>query len=243
MEEKYDGDRLILVYEDTKAPRSFLRTGEEGVLPSVPTLDLSPLNSRHAGVTIFDCELMQDGNLYVFDLLKMRGVDLCGMMYVRRREVLENLFEYFQRQGFNLVASYSKTEQKHQLFESLKQSGEGVMFKHADSIYRFDYRSKDWRKFKFYKTCSVVITELYREGKPESVTICVMDGSRYHEVSGCKIPDRYQRELDIQVGDVIEVRYLTLTPDRKITQPVFIRKRRDLLPHEATLERLIDESK
>jgi ATP-dependent DNA ligase len=245
MEQKFDGDRLLLVYEDAKMPRGFTRKGEECTLPSIKGLDLTPLHSRHRGRTILDCEMLEDGQIHVFDIPEMQSIDLCGMMYSRRRELLENTFTYFEREGFNCVSVFKTQDEKLEAFYRFKNDTtiEGIMFKHDASFYRFNHRNKEWRKHKFYKTCSAIITELCREGKDESVTICVKDGEAYHEVSGCKIPSRYQQELGIQVGDVIEVRFLTLTPDNKITQPVFIRKRRDIDPETATLERLIDEGK
>lgn len=245
MEQKFDGDRLLLVYEDGKIPSAITRKGEPAVLPKSANLDMkSPIHHLHRGTTILDCELMEHGAVYVFDIPMIRGVNLCGLEYRRRRELLENLFESFHPAGFVLVDVFRTTDEKQEAFQGIRNNGdEGVIFKKLDSKYRFDYRSKGWIKHKFYKTCSAIVTELNRENKPESVTICVIDNGSYHEISGCKIPSRYQEELGITVGDVIEVRYLSLTPDNKVTQPIFIRKRRDIEPSEATLERLVNESK
>jgi ATP-dependent DNA ligase len=243
MEEKFDGDRLLIVYKNDDQVNAYGRQGTECIVPRIKTarqtLEFTPLDSWHKGTTVLDGEVMPNGEFKVFDIPLLCDKQTRGLPYTRRRDILQKVLPQMAGSGFSLVYSETDPEGKHNMLRSIEAwRGEGAMFKHVDSTYRFDYRSNEWLKWKLYKTCSVVITEMQREGKPEAVTICVYDGDKLHEVSGCKIPSRYQTEYRIATGDVIEVRYLSVSPDYKLIQPVFLAKRKDVSPTECKKEQL-----
>jgi len=238
MEQKFDGDRFLVCFDGPDSVRTFSRRGTETAVPRIKTarhtLDLSPIKGNH-DLTIFDGEIMPEGVFHVFDVLSFRGTEVLDWTLEARRAILERTVAQLQDRGFHLVPQYHGGDKAPFLAEITAANLEGVMFKRLGSKYKMDHRSKDWLKHKLYKSCSVIITELCREGKPESVTVCLYDG---HEVSGCKIPIRYQEELGIQVGDVIDVKYLSVTKDWKITQPTFLKKRTDISPQDCTKEQL-----
>lgn len=241
MEEKFDGDRFLMVYTD-QSVKAYTRQGTEAVVPRIKTarhtLEFLPFSDKHKGTTVIDGEIMGDGQYHVFDIPIFQEAATGALTYTKRRAILERL-PLWKQSGFNLVESVTDPAAKEAKLKAITENGlEGVVFKHVDSTYRFDFRSTLWLKWKLTKTLSAFITEVHREGKPEAFTICVYDGENLHELSGCKIPSRYQSEYDIRLGDVIEVRYLSVSDDDKLIQPVFVTKRRDISPFECTKEQL-----
>ena len=243
MEEKYDGDRLLIVYKDHDQVNAYGRQGTECIVPRIKTarqtLEFTPAGGKHKGTTVLDGEVMLDGQFHVFDIPMLCDKQIGALPYARRRDILRQVFPMWDKVGFDIIRSETDTTAKWEMLHEIEDANlEGAMFKHVDSTYRFDYRSNEWLKWKLYKTCSAIITQMQREGKPEAVTICVYDGDKLHEVSGCKIPSRYQDEYRIVTGDVIEVRYLSVSADYKLIQPVFLTKRKDVSPTECTKEQL-----
>lgn len=247
LEEKFDGDRLLIHFIDSDTVRAYSRQGNEVVVPRIKTarsvLEFKPL-PKNNGVTILDGEVMPDGTFHLFDIPLLLGQEIKNLPYSKRRDILTKTFSAIRQPGFVLVESITDPKLKRQkAVEIHAAGGEGVMFKSLTSTYRFDHRSNEWLKWKFYKTASVIIMEMQREGKDEAVTIGVFKDGNIQEISGCKIPWRYQQEFGITAGDVIEVRYLNFTKDDKLIQPVFLKKRNDVNSKECTIETLTQTEK
>ncbi len=232
MEEKFDGDRMLIAYTDNTV-RAYSRTGTECVVPS----QIKAVQ-KNKGLTILDGELMKDGSFKVFDIPSFMGISFGGQSLIHRRSILQAaMAKWDQGEKVSLVYQARTIEEKLALQTKIVDSdGEGFMFKRLDSKYRFDYRTPDWLKFKLYKTASVVVTELQRDGKPEAIGIGVYDNDNLIEVSGCKLPYCHQEGID--VGDVIEVKYLQFTDDNRLREPVFIKKRNDVYANECTKNKL-----
>lgn len=242
MEEKFDGDRYLLVYKDCDRPRAYTRQGNEALVPRIKTarhtLEFFPADSFHVGTTILDGEILATGEFKIFDMPMCMDLETHKLTYDKRRAMLEKVFPLWKQPGFELV-DVERGGQKELIAQRLfSRQHEGLMFKRRDSIYKFDHRTYNWLKWKFYKTGSVIITEMQREGKPEAATICVYDGDDLVEVSGVKIPTIYQEQQNIQQGDIIEVRFLKVTEGGKLREPVFLKKRTDVDPTECTIEKL-----
>lgn len=228
MQQKFDGDRLLVEFTDANMVRGFSRRGNIVSLPKT----FIPAPSEHRSVTLIDGELMDDGTYNVFDIPKFQGMNVGGLTFAQRQGILSRVVEAFKFSNICLVHTANTTAEKASMLTAIQNTNqEGVVFKHKESVYRFNNRSYQWQKYKLYKSCSVIITELNREGKPEAVTIGLNDG---HELSGCKIPDRYQKSLNIQVGDIIEVKYLSLSEDFRLIQPTFLKKRTDLSTNDCS---------
>jgi bifunctional non-homologous end joining protein LigD len=89
----------------------------------------------------------QSGTLmyYVFDLLWLNGKDLTSLPLTGRRRLLKALIPA------DSLIQYSdnfEVPAKELLQEVKKKGMEGIMAKKADSIYKADYRSKEWLKLK-----------------------------------------------------------------------------------------------
>jgi bifunctional non-homologous end joining protein LigD len=91
---------------------------------------------------------------YVFDLLWLDGYDIRDQPLVKRKELLEKLVNE------STVLRYSDhvSKQGKSFFEEASQAGlEGIMAKHSQSIYKDNYRSKQWLKIKTHMRQEVVI--------------------------------------------------------------------------------------
>jgi len=82
---------------------------------------------------------------YLFDILWMDGKDLTSLPLTERRSILKSIMPEDNTIQFS---DDFKTSAK-ELLQQVKQKGlEGIMAKKADSIYKTDYRSKEWLKIK-----------------------------------------------------------------------------------------------
>lgn len=183
----------------------------------------------------FDGELV-DGVLWLFDLPKAGEVVVPNLPYSFRLDVLERFFEgWAPADCVRLLPTARGVAAKRALFDQVSASrGEGVMFKHVDGLYRSGRRSRQVLKAKFTKTCDVIVTGVRVEGR-ENCHYSVVDGDRLVEVGSCGL----QGKPAVQVGDVIEVRYLYCSDDRRLYQARMVRKRHDKSPLECTVDQLV----
>lgn len=233
-EEKYDGDRMTIEFGIDGAIFCTSRKGTDVHLPKYLRYLTWPevlTNTRFDGETLGD-------RFVIFDILSLRGHNLRNAEYQARRAVLEAIFAKFTLPNIELAVVAKTTQEKIDLIHhGMEAKKEGVVFKLVKGTSK-QGRTDQWIKYKFYKTCEVILSKKDREDKPEGFTILMLDDSvdpsPLIEVGGCKIPERYQRERGIVAGDVIELRYLRATADKKLYEPVFLRKRSDKLPEDCT---------
>ncbi|WP_341718637.1 non-homologous end-joining DNA ligase [Micromonospora sp. FIMYZ51] len=89
----------------------------------------------------------------IFDLLRLRGADLTGWSYARRREALDELGLGAARWAVPPVFADGPAT-----YEAAGEHGlEGVMAKRLDSAYRPGVRSPDWLKVKLEVTGDFVV--------------------------------------------------------------------------------------
>ncbi len=109
-----------------------------------------------------DFQMLQDyqktghGQLlyYVFDLLYFQGHDLTGLPLVRRKELLKKILPSASR----IKLSDHVREEGSLFFKVSKEKGlEGIVAKHAQSVYRMGRRSRQWLKVKTRLTQEGVI--------------------------------------------------------------------------------------
>jgi ATP-dependent DNA ligase len=91
-----------------------------------------------------------------FDILRYKGESLENQPFWRRRQVLEKLFSDMAAKGIDLTSLNLATQvadDKRDFYEAvLSSGGEGVMFKHRDSLYQHSGRSKGMLKAKRFLT-------------------------------------------------------------------------------------------
>lgn len=236
-EQKLDGQRYIVSVTNGQV-KAFNRGGVEMTIPECIAQDFSD-GTFAKGQWMFDGELINKA-YYIFDLLRAVE-DLTEFPLATRHLKLEQVFDLWCPEHCHLVPTAKTEQEKANLVVSVVENrAEGIVFKQHASCYVGGKRVTSVVKMKFVDTADCVIMELYREGKPQAVTIGAYDATgTLTEVSGLKVPEN----SGLAVGDVVEVRYLYTSTSNKLTQPVFVRKRTDKTAEECLLTQLRYTSK
>ena len=207
IQEKFDGKRIMV------SVKSGVVTGSnrKGLSVSLPQELSDSLG------TLSDCEL--DGELigdkyYIFDILKIDGVDIRGNSYIDRvSEVLPELC---------YVAPYRlDTKVKRNFYETMKsQNAEGVVFKRLDAPYTPGRPASGGTqlKCKFYATTTCKVSDVNNQ---RSIKLSMRGVS----VGNVTIPPN--KEIP-EVGELVEIRYLYAYREGALYQPVYLGIRDDL---------------
>lgn len=238
MEQKLDGHRLFLVAPGGNLPPTALtRAGT----PYTRKLPRAIQDFRFpSGNWILDGELMPDGRFWCFDLplSPLTEAQASPVPLFGRRAVLQTFLNRVPH-PFCLIPQALGQEAKAKLARmAIERNLEGLMLKKVDSHYASGGRNADWLKLKFVATADVVVKRLRADGK-ESVEYIVYDehtGATV-EIGKASLIGKEKRE-QLQVGDVIEVRYLYVGADGRLYQPTVLRKRTDKRPDECTTQQL-----
>lgn len=241
IEQKLDGHRILLCSSGGDYPPSALTrngTAYTRRLPQEiqnfrfpPTPDGRPMD------WILDGELV-DGTFWVFDMPRWPGDAESNLGLAQRRAVLETLMENLNS-PFKLVPQARTAQDKITLAKTAIASNfEGLIVKRANAKYLWGGRTADWMKIKFVTTADVVVTGVRLDGK-ESVNYCVFDETtgKQIDVGRASLIGKEKRGA-INVGDVIEVKYLYVGADGRLYQPTVVRKRDDKRPDECTTVQL-----
>jgi ATP-dependent DNA ligase len=198
---------------------------------------------------ILDGELV-DGVLWVFDLPyladKAGPIDPSHILSVRRA-ALEEMFTWWTPNPacFRLLpVAHLDLDKSKLALTVLQNGGEGLMLKDTMGTYRSGARVKDVCKVKFVKTIDCVVTAVGTQGK-ENYSLGVyrptnapgaMSNGRFElvEVGRCSAIGKAK----VNVGDVIEVKYLYLGADNRLYQPRMMRPRTDKGALECTIDQL-----
>jgi bifunctional non-homologous end joining protein LigD len=236
VEQKLDGHRVLVILGDG-AVKATNRQGAAKCFPKRIAEQLLPL----ANVDMqLDGELV--GNtFFVFDSPMAHFSERTRIEnstpLSTRRTFLEALFSermadaWPEHPNVVLIDTHRTPAAKQRLFNAAQAgSREGVMFKKLDAPYR-QGRQHSWLKHKFVKTCEVVVTELNRKGKVEAMSIGLYDQDGVlRPAGGCRVLPKFLGKVEL--GSVVEVRYLYGTSDFKLYQPVLLRIRDDKRPEE-----------
>jgi len=237
-EQKIDGKRALIHVRDRVAT-AYNRKGEETNLPETVqgAFDIKGFD----GYWIFDGEIL-DHDFWVFDVIACPGAeggvtDLRDLAFSQRRQFLEGLFDTWNHKHVRLVRQEFVDVRKSMLLKKIhEEGGEGVVIKNLTGRYQPGKRSHAWLKLKFTATHEVVVTGLNRGGKDLAVDIGHFHEGEMIDAGGLKIPEAIIES--VRVEDVVEVRYLYVTEDHKLYQPVFLRKRDDKTPEDCTTDGL-----
>jgi bifunctional non-homologous end joining protein LigD len=245
VEQKLDGIR-ICIQANNGTVRVLNRQGQETSKP-IPRAIRQAMASL-PGEWTFDGELV-GYTFWIFDLLEAPGAgDIMGWSWIDRRTMLDKLFATAPNIPACLRTApwESDPAEKMRFYAAcLVRHVEGVVFKKMDAPYR-DGRTTTWLKCKFQKTCEVVVTELNRNGKPESIGLGLYDtNGKLVECSGARLLPRFMGQFTAHDpsrgidGTVIEVRYLYSNDGIKIVQPHILKIRDDKKPADCTQSQLI----
>lgn len=227
MEQKLDGHRVLVGFEDGRS--HFMNRDGNPYGHGVPGAVQAAVNGApFSGRWVLDGELL-DGVYHVFDVLILNGADATGHAFEQRRAVLEKLFQSWDSPCVRLVDTAKTKDEKARLVGLVSNNhGEGVIAKDKTANYKRG-RSRAMRKLKFEQTIDLIVTEVGRRGK-EAAGLSIMHDGRLIEVGACSLLGKGP----VEVGDVVEVKYLYLGADDRIVQPRLVRRRLDKAPEECT---------
>jgi bifunctional non-homologous end joining protein LigD len=243
MEQKLDGHRVMIQIHYGE-PTPFNRNGNLFKQSMNPMVLDDFRDPRFSGTWIFDGELL-NRHYYVFDVMAVsnlgKDMDLRNVPFCTRRTFLDGLFDRWAPMHTDLVGLVRTEHGKRDMLARIEQAqGEGVILKHRDGLYYPGRRSHHMLKHKFVDTADVVIEEVWREGK-RSVGLYAYDRGTKVPVGSCTMTERNLSR--VQVGDVIEVKYLYRGAGGRLFQPRFVRLRNDKSAIECTVDQFKDVNK
>lgn len=234
-EEKLNGHRILLFVEG----RAAVALGRNG--------QVSQHNSRFRTPSLMAFEIERipydvilDGELvenifHVFDMPQGPRVTPESPFYVRRK-ALEDLFASWNPARITLVDQAVDTEAKLKLAIScINSKAEGIMAKTRKGKYRSGQRCLDVQKCKFTREVDAIVTGLKFQGKDNAVLSLIKDGDLV-EVGRASTIGKPLLDL----GDIVEVRYLYLGANGRLVQPRILQKRDDKDARECTYDQLSD---
>ena len=206
-QEKLDGKRIMA----TSNLEGVVTSNRKGITCGVPK-EIEEGISKWRGTTL-DGEMI--GSTYwVFDLLRLGGVDWTRQAAMSRYHMLKTMMEKIKPQNMSLVRCAFTEAEKRQLIKDLAHK-EGVVFKHVMSPYTpgrpnsggTQYKCKFWADV----TAQVMVVNAQR-----SVQVGVMKNGVLVNVGNVTVPPNYTMP---DVGDIVEIKYLYFVS--KLYQPQY----------------------
>jgi bifunctional non-homologous end joining protein LigD len=238
MEQKLDGNRILLMSPGMDMPPTAITRNGNLYSKKIPT---AVQNFRFPeGEWVLDGELVGD-TYWVFDMPVFpapAGIPTPLPLWARRA-ALETFMDSVAS-PFRLVPQAKDREDKIALADqALANNFEGLLLKKADSPYRSGGRTEEWLKVKFVSTADVIVMGVRTDGK-DSVDLGLVnaeDRGAVIPVGRASLIGKEKAGL-IQMGDVLEVRYLYTGAGGRLYQPTILRKRTDKFPHECDTAQL-----
>ena len=232
MQEKMDGVRLLIQKEGEKFT-GYSRTGR--LVPVPHNIEEALRLTINTDTFIIDGELVGDV-YYAFDLLETNE-NWRDTSYIRRWEHLASILSSQSYPCVVCLKYFVKAQEKFKEFHTIKESGgEGVVFKLDTAEYKVGRPASggDYLKYKFYKTCSAIVTTI-NDKRSVGLSCYECPGSLV-SVGNCTIPPNHPvPELD----SVVEVRYLyPRLPSHALFQPTYLGVRLDIESWECELFQL-----
>ena len=147
----------------------------------------------------------------VFDILRLKRLDLTSMEYRDRRKVLENFIESIDNSNIELINQYMNIEWAWD--RVIEKNLEGLVLKRPDSKY-YEGRSSKWIKLKYIKDTEVTVIDY--EEHPKGITAITKDGLRFTINGG--ISKVVKGQIDSKGEVDCEVSYLRKTENNKLFQ-------------------------
>ncbi len=235
-EEKWDGFRYFL-----------FKSGDKLILASKYGAVYNEKRHRHffqgmedvkniqADKVILDCELVDQKELHVFDVLQVEDMDVRILKLEERKKILSGILK-----GSTLEVAYKYARTSEEIIQAKEEAfgkgKEGIVLKNPTSTYG---QPGAWLKLKRYDTMDCFVTgyketsEMVRTGNPRSWSIGVYDETGEIVDLG-KVGSFIEKvnPFSIRVGTVVEIQFQEVTRDKKLRAPFIIRIRHDKKPQE-----------
>lgn len=255
-QQKFDGVHCVVVIEDGEV--SFLGTVGTPLAHAASKLVLPAIEEelRNGGLglvkdvkcCILDAELIPStGRLHIFDMpfLQWKGQEpqvVPGDSLQVRLETLAHMGPWYK---LTVVETAHVRSVKAGLLADVRASGaEGVVFKRLDAPYEPGDRVAHQLKAKIYKTADVIVLARNRGGACNAVLGAYDEVGMMVEIGQCSMLGK-EHDLAVEVGDVVEVKYLYATPPamRMYGPPDFLRVRTDKLDADCLVSQLVAVSR
>lgn len=222
VQEKHDGIRLLL-HASPSGVTAYNRSGDARTFPSVVSTEALAL-AKLVGSLLIDGELVGE-RYHAFDIIQLKGADLRGKTWEQRMSILESVFEVAAGtlKSISFVPWPTEEDDKIALLQDLhSKTREGIVIKRRTSTYTAG-RSKEWFKFKFVATASVIVL---KHNERRSVTMALLHDGKLKEVGHLPIPTNKQMP---PVDSIVEVRYRKADPKSlNLIEAVFLNVREDV---------------
>ena len=232
LQHKLDGVRFMLGKAGKSSPYALNRKGKRASIPTVIWNAVDKLDKDF----LLDGELIGE-TFHVFDILEYMGKCLRKNSLIQRVKVLQDFLKNdLISQNVIYTPIYTNKEDKRKVYNSLlSENKEGVVFKHLDAHYCIGRPASggNYLKFKFYSTCSCVVTDL---NKKRSAAIGLYKGRKVVKAGNVTIPVNFELP---EIGSVVEVKYLYARKQSgALYQPIYLGNRTDIDPSECQQSQL-----
>ena len=231
MQEKFDGRRKIITSDKSNHVQG---VNKKGVIIAINE-EIKRTCEYIPGPYIIDGEDMGDYMMLFDDITKPY------LPYIERYQMLRELLTNTTDELLEAVKTAWDTNTKQIMFDRLKRErAEGVVFKLIDAPYTAGRPASggDQLKCKFYDTASCVVESV--SSVKNSIGLRVYDDSHPVSLVGVSVGNAtlYPNSPKIEVGDIVEVKYLYYNEGGSLYQPILKEVRDDVDPIECTLAKL-----
>lgn len=184
---------------------------------------------------IVDVE-QEKNDIYILDLLMIQAV--WGTEWLAQQPYhlrLRFMKEYFtgMHPRVHVIESYYGANKAKAVKHFWDEKAEGVVFKDQNALYR-EGRSGQHHALKFWKTLDAVVIEMNPEGR-DAVELGLFQDGKIRRICGSSLIGKGRIEL----GCVVEIKFLYATRDYHVVQPTILRRRDDKQPQECGVDQLV----
>lgn len=238
LQQKLDGVRAIVRIDDAGRATFLSHTGEPLKSGTKHFPAVTGVVGCLRSCTV-DGELLEGGELWLFDVMEAVGADTRLLPQSERRKLLDIIASNLPAGPVHVVPEAATTEAKQALWNRVLATGaEGVVAKRRSGRYETGgghSRTSDVLKIKVTRTIDCVVVGRNSDGH-NNAALALYDGDRLVPVGSCSMNGK----TPAQVGDVIEVTFLGLyAGNRTLTQPRMMRARPDKAASECSIDQLV----
>lgn len=232
-EQKVDGVRLLVHVHQGKV----VGINRKGVITLMPP-EVANAFVWFDGEWVFDGELVKN-TYWVFDMPRALDLVTPSVPYGDRRSLLEQVWDGFEMPAcVSLLPSLQDSVSKIKATSALREAGgEGVMLKRTAAPYSPGRRTKDVLKYKFVKDVDCIVMQLGLEGK-QNFSVGLVDEETGEIIEVATVSALTGDGPRVEIGNVVTVRYLYASDDRRLVQPTLPRLRDDKSPGECVMGQL-----
>ena len=230
MQEKFDGRRRMLMRKEDDSVQGI---NKKGLVVAIPK-DVSDACESIEGPYILDGEDMGDRVMLFDDITE-------PFLNYRERYQALCILTQDAKEKLEVVKTAWNANTKSIMWTRLqRERAEGVVFKLIDAPYSAGRPASGGSQFKckFYDTASCIVESV--SSVKNSIGLRVFDDSHPISLVGVSVGNAtlYPNSPKVEVGDIVEIKYLYYNEGGSLYQPVLKEVRDDVEPHECTLAKL-----